>query len=212
MDLQHLSKDYGIAITGGIACGKSTIAKIVRDAGHLVIDADQVARDVVAPKSEGLDLIRNQFGEQFVVDGQLNRMKLRELIISDKDAKKRLESITHPLIHKRSFEVLKKEGFEQSPRIWFYEAALIFEAGRGDQFNRIWVAHCPEDIQISRLCKRDKVSIELARKTIAAQMPVADKVAKADLAIDTNCTLEELSFRIKASLQKLEMEFSDEKR
>ncbi|SMF21908.1 dephospho-CoA kinase [Pseudobacteriovorax antillogorgiicola] len=204
MDYQDLCKQYGIALTGGIACGKSTVAGVIRDQGYLVVDADQLARQVVAPGSPGLKQIAASFGHELIdADGQLRRAEMRRVIASDPNARSRLEAITHPLIHQAGLVALTEAGITSSPKIWFYEAALIFEIGREHQFHDVWVAHCPHDIQMKRLMTRDSCSQSDAEKMIAAQLPVADKVAKAGLAIDTDLPMEELTENVKTYLQGL---------
>ena len=207
MDLNTLTKKYGIAITGGIACGKSTIADMVRKQDYLVIDADQVARLVVAPGSIGIQRISDNFGTHMVQsDGSLDRQALRELIISDHGKKKELEAITHPLIYQETFSTLKKEGFLENPRIWFYEAALIFEVGRQDQFLEVWVAYCDEELQTKRIIKRDHVSKKSAANIIAAQLPVMEKASKANASFDSNGSIEDLEIQVDEQLKRLKME------
>ena len=204
MDFKELSTQYGIAITGGIACGKSTIARIIAAQNYLVIDADDVARKVVAPSSPGLKEIEARFGLDVVnEDGALNRAALRKIIVSDTHARKDLEAITHPKIHLETENILRKSGLFEKPRFWFYEAALIYEIGRQNQFSQVWVAYCQEEVQVKRIMTRDQCSLDDAKKIIGAQMPVMEKVKKSTLAINTDITKDELGITVKNHLNNL---------
>ncbi len=186
-------KTQCIGLTGGVATGKSTVAQILRDLGKTVIDADQLARDVVKPGSNALSELIQHFGRNIVTkDGQLDRAKLRTLVMDDPDQRKTLEGIIHPAIHRSLKKIVEDLNLHQTKKSFFYEAALIFETGRDQLFRELWVTSCPEDIQLSRLCDRSKLSKSEALKFIAAQMPQTEKTRKASLVLDTNCSLDEL--------------------
>ncbi len=201
LTLQSLTKQWAIGLTGGIATGKSTIARLLRTRGQVVIDADQLAREVVQTGTEGLAAIVAHFGPDILqTDGQLDRAKMRQIIFNDARQRSILEGITHPLIQAASLSTLKTMGLLDTPRIWFYEASLLYERGRAADFRSIWVAYCSEPVQIARLMQRDRCSEEQARQILAAQASAAWKAAQADLVIDTDCSEEILSQRVADAL------------
>jgi dephospho-CoA kinase len=173
-------------LTGGIASGKSTVAARLRAHGVPVIDADELAREVVAPGTEGLRAIVEAFG-QGVLDagGALDRKALARIAFSDDGARRRLNAITHPRIGQRTAEradALARAG----ELLGCYEAALLVENGIADMFRPLVVVSCPEAVQIERIRARDDASRDDAMARIAAQKPLAEKVAAADFVIDTN--------------------------
>ncbi len=186
----NLTKQFGIALTGGIACGKSEISNEIKRLGYLVIDADQVARQVVAPGTEGLHKLVRLFGQEILEEGGgINRPHVRQIIFNDRFARESIEKILHPLIHQRTLEILTEHNLNLQPKLWFYEAALIFEKQREHEFLEVWVAYCQRDTQVARLMKRDNYSLADAHKIIDAQMPTDKKAARADLVIDTDQSL-----------------------
>ncbi len=191
--LTNFMKLKGIALTGSIATGKSTVAAILRELGYHVIDADQLARAVVAPGSAVLASIAKQFGLSVIgADGHLDRSKLRNLVFADVGAKEHLEAIMHPAIRAelyRQLEALIASGYYQA---WFYEAALIFEKGLQGDFSAAWVADCPQQVQLQRLMQRDQLDQSRALSMIQGQMPQADKRQKADVVINTALPRDEL--------------------
>jgi dephospho-CoA kinase len=193
MDSEQLKRKFGIALTGGIATGKSTVSAFLKKLGFVVIDADLLAREAVAPNSPGLLKIASEFGSKFILeDGTLDRKKLSKLVFSDRSKLKRLEAITHPEIERLLNIELEKVGLYRSPKTWFYDAALIYEAGKHTEFQQVWVSYCTEEIQIARLMKRDGIDEATARKIIASQIPTIQKRDRADHWIDTSGTLAEI--------------------
>lgn len=204
--LQNITKRWAIGLTGGIATGKSTIARHLRALGELVIDADQLAREVVAPGTEGLQAILEHFGPRVLqVDGQLDRALMRQIIFTDEAQRRALEAITHPRIQAATTRALQRFGFMNpgQERIWFYEASLLYERGRAQDFRAIWVAYCPEEVQIERLQRRDRCSEQEARRILAAQMPARMKADRADRVIATDCSEDELAQRVAAARAEL---------
>jgi dephospho-CoA kinase len=178
-------------LTGGIASGKSTVAGRLHKRGVPVIDADLLAREVVAPGSEGLRAVVDAFGTAVLgPDGTLDRKALGVIVFADVAARKKLESITHPRISRLAMERAAEHARAGEPLVC-YEAALIVENGMADAFRPLVVVSCPPEVQIARLCARGASSIEDARARMAAQKPLAEKVAAADHVIDTSGTLED---------------------
>jgi len=204
LDYEALQKDFGIALTGGIACGKSTVADFIRKQNFVVLDADQLSRELTQIGSPVLELIVLTFGAEYLHnDGSFNRSKMRELIFKDPKQRLRLEAIIHPQLRKQACIHLEKKGLLSSPRIWFYEASLIFEKDLEKTFHQVWSAYCPLQIQINRLITRDQSTLEQAKLVIQSQMPASEKAKRADLVIDTNCTFDQLEAKVKDALASL---------
>ena len=204
MQFSELCQTYGIALTGGIAAGKSTISEILRAMGYIVIDADQVSRLVVLPGTEGLKEIVANFGIKILnAEGALDRARMRALVFESVPYRQQLEQIIHRRLGAATAELLVSAGVNDNPRHWFYEASLIYERERAQDFREVWVAFCPEERQLSRLMARDHCDLAQAKSIIAAQMPVALKVQRADRTIDSDCDLGELEKRVERTLTSL---------
>ena len=187
MSPQELIKRYCIALTGGIATGKSTVARMLRQLSYPVIDADQLARQVTAPGSPGLTAIVNRFGTDVLdEDGQLNRPLLGKLVFHDERARRDLEAITHPLIRSALLAEVEKLQLNEEPRLFFYEASLIMETGQEKAFRAVWATYCVASVQKQRLMQRDQVDSTKAERIIATQMPAKEKADLADSVVDTS--------------------------
>ena len=177
-------------LTGGIASGKSAVAERLRARGVPVIDADEVAREVVAGGTEGLRAIVAEFGEGVLdAGGTLDRKALGCVVFADEAKRKRLNAITHPLIGRRTFERAAELDRAGEP-LGCYEAALLVENGAADAFRPLVVVACPEEVQVARVIARDGATREEALARIRAQKPLAEKVAVADFVIDTDGPVE----------------------
>lgn len=182
-------------LTGGIASGKSTVAGRLRARGVPVIDADELAREVVAPGTDGLRAIVEAFGAGVLgPSGALDRKALARIAFSDAAARKKLEGITHPRITRLAIERAQELARAGEP-LACYEAALIVENGMADAFRPLVVVACPEDVQVARVRARDGAAAEDALARIRAQKPLAEKVAVADHVIDTSGSMEESARR-----------------
>jgi dephospho-CoA kinase len=178
-------------LTGGIASGKSTVAAQLRTHGVPVIDADELAREVLRQGSEGLREVVRVFGPG-VVDpsGALDRRALAHLVFADDAERRKLNAITHPRIAALSAE-RAAELARREEALACYEAALLVENGVADAFRPLVVCACPESLQASRLLAREGVTRKDALARIRAQKPVSEKVAVADYVVDTSGTLED---------------------
>ncbi|WP_437948135.1 dephospho-CoA kinase [Sorangium sp. So ce296] len=171
-------------LTGGLGSGKSTVAARFRAQGLPVIDADALARDVVAKGTEGLAEVVRAFGPEVLApDGSLDRARVAAIVFDDPDKRRRLNAIVHPrigaLLLERAAEIeARGEPFA------CYEAALLVENGLADAFRPLVVVAVPEAVQIARAMARDGATEEQVRARLAAQLPLADKVAVADHVID----------------------------
>ena len=201
LNMDELQKKFGIGLTGGIASGKSTVAQILRNLGYIVIDADQLSRKSVEPGTKWLARIVETFGGLILnEDGTLNRNKMREIIFDNPDARKQLESIVHPAVYELLIKELTGLNFFTQPKYWFFESPLLMETGHHQRFRSVWMIHCPVQIQIARVQKRDKISAAMAEKIIMSQMDQRTKAAQADILIDTNGPIEELDSKVKRAL------------
>ncbi|MDP9140644.1 MAG: dephospho-CoA kinase [Pseudomonadota bacterium] len=155
-----------VGLTGGIASGKSTVEALFRELGVEVLDADQLAREVVAPGSPALAQIAQDFGaEMLLPDGQLDRRRMRERVFADPAERKRLEGITHP--HIRAGMLAWKAA--QSGAYCIISVAILIESGMQTLVDRTLVVDVAESSQLQRLCARDGVTPELAQNMLAAQ-------------------------------------------
>lgn len=181
-----------IGLTGGIATGKSTVAAILTEMGVPVIDADQVAREVVEPGQPALARIVEAFGPE-VLDGagRLDRAAMRRRISHDPQARQALEAITHPAIREAIGQRLVELAQSGAPAA-VVEAALLVETGSYRLYPKLIVVTCPPELQLARLLARDSTHEADARALIAAQLPLADKEAVATHVIRNEGDLEEL--------------------
>ena len=175
-----------IGLTGGIASGKSTVAKILGRLGAVVIDADELSREVVAPGEAAYKDILAEFGERIVnPDRTINRSALGEIVFADPGARNRLERITHPAIGRRAGQKLGELTFAQLGM-----APLLIEAGASARVDEIWVIYADQATQLHRLMKRDGMSRDQALQRIAAQMPMDEKKKFGRVVIDNRGTPE----------------------
>ncbi len=180
-----------IGLTGGIASGKSTVAKILRELGAPIVDADQVARDVVEPGTPALEEIVARFGPEVVdADGRLERKRLGDIVFADDDARAALNAIIHPRIAAASQQRIAALAAAGEP-IVVYEAALIVENKLTSWMEALIVVSVSRDVQVQRLMARDGIDAIAAEARLAAQLPLEDKVAVADYVVDNSGTLEQ---------------------
>jgi dephospho-CoA kinase len=175
-----------IGLTGGIASGKSTAARTLAELGARIVDADAVAREIVAPGQPALAEIARTFGREMLLpDGTLDRKRLGALIFAQADQRRALNAITHPRI---AAETQARLGAlrEAGVSVAVYEAALLVENGVHKGLDGLIVVACDEATQLARLMSRDGYVEADARARIAAQAPMADKIAAATWVVDTS--------------------------
>lgn len=196
-----------IGITGGIACGKSTAADIFRRLGAFVIDADEIAREVVRPGTPGFEQVVAHFGPGILTpSGEIDREALGEIVFRDPAERKVLEGITHPLIVARIAARLQ-EALAAGAEIAMIEAALMIEGGRSrDLVEKIIVVSAPEELQVQRLAQRNGYTREAALQRISAQMPLEEKIRQADFVIDNRADLDALERACRAIWEELRQE------
>lgn len=192
-------------LTGGVASGKTAVASHLRARGVDVIDADEVARDVVRPGSEGLRDVVTAFGDVLAADGTLDRKRLGAIVFADETARRTLEAILHPKIAAetaRRIEALRARGVTLA----CYDAALLVERDLQDAFRPLVVVAVPRDLQRERLMRRDGIDAAEADRRIDAQLPLERKVAVADHVLDNSGTLEDLHRAIDRVLERIRSE------
>lgn len=176
-------------LTGGIACGKSTVSKTFRANGIPMVDADIVARKVVEIGSPGLSQIVDTFGTEYLdKDGSLNRTLLGQLVFSNPAAMNKLNNIMGILIHNKSTSEIEKLHNDGYPIVGF-DAALICEKGNADKYRPLVVVSCPQEIQLARLMSRNSLTHDEAMSRIKAQLSSEEKAEWADFVIDTSMTI-----------------------
>jgi dephospho-CoA kinase len=195
-------------LTGGLASGKSTVAARFLARGVPVIDADQLAREVVAPGSPGLAAVVEAFGiEVLRPDGSLDRAKVADRVFHSAEDRRRLNAIVHPRIGALTLAYTQKLAGRGEP-VACYEAALLVENGIADAFRPLVVVAVPEKAQVARAVARDRCTEEQARARIAAQRPLADKVAVADYVIVNDGSREDTERKADAVLEAIRASLS----
>jgi dephospho-CoA kinase len=176
-----------VGLTGGIASGKSTVARVFRELGAHVLDADRIARDVVPPGSPTLARIARAFGKELLrPDGTLDRAALGAVVFADAGKRRVLEGILHPLILEEIDRRVEELERNDPGGLVVVEAALILELGRQEEFDALVVVWAEEEQQLRRLIQRDNLSLEDATRRLAAQMPLAEKRGRAQFVVDNS--------------------------
>jgi dephospho-CoA kinase len=183
-----------VGLTGGIASGKSTVSAILRELGAVVIDADQLAREVVAKGTAGLASVVEEFGPSVLTDaGDLDRPAVARLVFADDDARRRLEGIIHPLVFE---EVARLEEAAPDGSLVVHDIPLLAESGRADSFDAVVVVEAPPELQVARMTQERGWSREEAESRMAAQASPEDRRAIATYVVENTGTLDELRRRV----------------
>jgi dephospho-CoA kinase len=192
-----------VALTGGIATGKSHVRQLFERFGVPTIDADTAARDVVAPGTPGLAAIVARFGPG-VLDGSgaLDRRALAQVVFADQSARRDLEAIVHPPVAAATDAWLGSLDAARCP-LAVADIPLLYETGRDRDFDAVVVTACDPDTQLRRVMARDGIGEVEARQRIAAQLPTEDKAARADYVIRTDGSYEDTERHVRAVLTAL---------
>ena len=191
-----------IALTGGIATGKSHVLDQFRKRGVPCLDADLLTHGVESAGTEATQAIAARFGDVLAADGAVDRQKLAPLVFADPGARRDLEAIVHPAVYRaiaaglRAFELLG--GYPLA----VVDVPLLYETGHAPDFDRVIVMACPPEVQIARLIERGMSDAE-ARQRIAAQWPTEEKAARADFVIRTDGSVEETDEQVDTILRSL---------
>ena len=188
-----------IGLTGGIGSGKSVASDKFASLGITVVDADVASRTVVEPGKPALQEIESHFGSEIITeDGQLDRAKLREIIASDAEERKWLESVLHPRIG----EQIAKEISESTSPYTLFVAPLLLETNSQEMCARVVVVDVPNDVQVERTAKRDKVPTDQVEQMVSAQMEREKRLEKADDVLLNTGTIEELEKKVEQLHEK----------
>ena len=187
-----------IGLTGGIATGKTWVRARFDDLGVPTIDADVLAREVVAPGTSGLAAVVNRFGrEMLTAAGALDRRKLGHVVFTDSAARRALEEIIHPEVRKAIDQWF--DALDPQVHSWaIADIPLLYETGRERDFDAVIVVACEPETQVQRVIARDGLTEEEARQRVAAQLPLDDKITRADYVIRTDGTLDETDDQVQA--------------
>lgn len=192
-----------VALTGGIATGKSFCLTRFAARGVPVINADHLAHASIAPGTPGHTAVVQRFGAAIVgEDGAINRGALGRIMFEDVKARRELEALIHPVVY-RAIDAWFAELGDAGARLGMAEIPLLYETGREIDFDRVIVAACPRSVQIDRLITRNGLSRAEAEQRIAAQLPIDEKAARADVVIDTSGSIEETENQIARTFAEL---------
>ncbi len=187
---------FRIGLTGGIASGKSTVANLLKNMGIPVINLDLISRQILMKGTPGYREVINVFGQTILTSiGEINRKELGKIIFNSPQKRKKLESITHPLILAKMEEDIKKIE-DSGEEVVVVEVPLLIEVGMVDQFDQIWLVYVDKTTQLKRLKKRDDLNEEEAIARVKAQMSLDEKKAFADSLIINTGEVEELQEQI----------------
>ena len=182
---------YLIGLTGGIASGKSTVARRLAEHGAIIIDADVVSREVVAPGTPALAAIVAQFGVGLLdANGALDRSKLGAIVFGNSEQLEKLNAIVHPAVKARTAELLAGAKAENPDAVIVYDVPLLVEADVAHNYDEIVVTSAPEDIRVQRMIELRVMTEDAARARIGAQAPEAKRLAIANVVIDTGGDLQ----------------------
>lgn len=191
-----------IGLTGGIASGKSTVSTMFSDLNIPVIDADQLARDVVQPGKKAYEKIVSHFGREIVQQDQtLDRQKLGSIVFANDEKRQELNHIIHPAIRKQMVKQRDDYVRSKEPCV-VLDIPLLFESQLMHYVHKIIVVYVDEDVQLKRLIKRDGFTQEEASQRIQSQLPLKEKAQKADAIIDNNGTIEQSATQLKQILSR----------
>jgi dephospho-CoA kinase len=176
-----------VGLTGSIGVGKSFVGSVFVELGCRLLDADDIARELVLPGTAGLTDIVNEFGPDVLQsDGTLDRKTLGAIVFADQEKRQRLNALLHPRIIERQDEILLRWEAEDPEGIAIVDAALMIESGGYKRFDKLIVVHCRPEVQLERLILRNGLSLHEAQKRIDSQMPQSEKQKFADYLIDTS--------------------------
>lgn len=193
-----------IGVTGGIGSGKSTVAQFLTEMGAVVLDADKIGHELLKSNNEVRQQLVATFGEQILdPDSDIDRKKLGRIVFDNPEARTRLNQIIHPPI----YEMVKarlEEYRRQGVGVVVLDVPLLLDAGWDSLVNEVWVSTAPEATILKRLKKRTGLSKQESLARIRSQLPTEERLKRADVVINTNCSLEELKAEVKKLWLKLQ--------
>ncbi|OXM17031.1 dephospho-CoA kinase [Paenibacillus herberti] len=190
-----------IGLTGGIASGKSTVSRLLRERGVFVSDADEAARAVVLPGEPALAEVVDVFGAEVLLsDGKLDRAALGRIVFGQPDKLRQLEAILHPAIRRHMKEEMDRAEQERPGGLVAADIPLLYETGQDDAYDGVMVVYVPAEIQLDRLIKRNGMDREEALRRIGLQMDLEEKKLRADWVIDNSGSEEETRVQVDSFL------------
>ncbi len=194
-------------LTGGIASGKSTVSGFLSDAGARIIDADEIAREVVRQGMPAYDDIRSCFGVSILqADGEIDRQRLGDIIFNDPKKKARLNAIVHPRVFERTAQKIAEIEMADPEAVVILDIPLLFEVGMEADLEEVIVVFVPEPLQLDRLLKRDGIDKKAAMARIRSQMPIGSKRKRASFVIDNSGSLSDSRRQTMAIYQQLKQQ------
>ncbi len=185
-----------VGLTGGIACGKTYVRKLLAERGAFTLDADTVVHELMDQRTELTQAIGQQFGSDVLVpDGSVDRKKLGAIVFSDPAARRQLNRLVHPKVIAEEKRLLE-EAAREDVQIGVIDAALMIETGTYRDYDRLVVVYCPREVQLERLVAREGLSPEDAARRIDAQLSVEQKKLYADYVVDSSGSLEDTERRV----------------
>lgn len=183
-----------VGITGLIASGKSTLSSYLKSQGYKIVDADAISRDITKKDRIGYAKVIEEFGRDILSsNGEIDRAKLSNIVFNDKNSLKKLNDTLHPLIFQ---EIDRQLDLYKDEKILFLDAPLLFEAKLDKKCNEVVLVFCDEEVQISRIQKRDTKDYDSAKKIIDSQIAKEFKIEESDYIIDNNCEIERFYFKV----------------
>lgn len=181
-----------VALTGGIACGKSTVAELLAQKGCFLFSADRAAHELLTPGRSAWRAVKARFGPEVLApDGSIDRRRLGAIVFDRPAALRFLNRLIHPLVLKEQARFIRKLGRERPGAIFICEAALVFEARLEKYYDRVIAVRCRRELQVARIRERQGLSRREALARIRSQLPQAEKARRADYVIDTSGTTAE---------------------
>ena len=197
-----------VALTGGIATGKSIIAQVLEQLGCYVHESDYLAHELQAPEMPAWKALVAHYGDKILNPNQtINRRALGAIVFADKKERDFLNNLLHPLVMEKKRALVRKVEAEGHHKIFVSVAALTIEAGFGDFFDKIIVVHCDKKIQLKRLMERDSIDQKDALEKITSQMPIEEKLKYADYTIDTSGSLRQTLEKTEQVYRNLVVDF-----
>ena len=187
-----------LGVTGGIASGKSSVSDMLSALGSPLIDFDLLARQVVEPGTQGYKDIVDYFGKQVLQEnGELDRKKLSNVVFSDMEKRKKLESFTHPYIYDEFFKGIEQITQKQPDAVIQVSVPLLIELNLQFLFDKLLVVHVKPQTQAKRLAARDDITMSEAENIMKSQLPINEKASYADFVIDNEGALEDTEKQVK---------------
>jgi len=201
--MSQLLPSFGL--TGGVACGKSTVARFFQDLGAKIIDADRIGHELIEPGRTAYQEILQRFGKEILdPTGAIDRRELGARVFADAERLRQLNAILHPRIIARVDKLAREHQARDPHAVVILDAALIFESGIGGTLRKVIVAWCRPEQQLERLMAKMGVSRQEAERRVRAQMPLEEKRRRADYLIDCSGSKEETRRQVEALLPELE--------